>query len=458
MRGLFFGVVGVVQYPSMTTTLLRGGRIIDPSQNIDQTGDVLVCDGKIVQVSDTPINDACEDVIECAGCIVSPGLIDVHVHFREPSEGKHEETIATGSASAAAGGFTTVCTMPNTTPAIDTPERINQSITESQRVGLCRVLPTGCATAGRKGKTLAPIPAMADAGAIGFTDDGCVVEDDAMMAAVLISAKSADRFFMQHCQDPKTTIGSVMHEGAMQEELGYGAWPRIAEESIIARDIAINESTGARWHAQHLSSGGSVELIRKARKNGQPVSGEASPHHLLLTDVACKDLGTKAKMNPPLREQSDIDTIKEGISDSTITILATDHAPHPQRTKSVPFPEASFGIVGLDCALGLYAKALIDDGVLDWPAMLAMMTTNPANLIGRTDLGTLTVGGTADITVIDPATHWTIDMTEFASTGRNCPFHDWNVNAQSIATMLTGRLTHHTLGDRANHCNLPEVV
>ena len=249
-----------------------------------------------------------------------------------------------------------------------------------------------------------------------------------------------------------------MHAGAIQEELGYGAWPRIAEESIIARDIAINESIGATWHAQHLSSGGSIDLIRNARNNGHPISGEASPHHLLLTDKACKELGTMAKMNPPLREQSDIDTIKEGIADGIITILATDHAPHPQHTKDVPFPDASFGIVGLDCALGLYAKALIDDSVLDWPAMLTMMTANPAKLIGRTDLGSLRIGGTADITLIDPSTAWTIDKTTFASVAENCPFHGWNVHARSIATMFGGKLTSHCLGDRANHCNLPEVV
>lgn len=442
----------------MVTTLLRGGRIIDPSQNIDQTGDVLICDGRIVQLSDSPITVERVDAIDCGGCIVSPGLIDIHVHFREPSGGKHQETIASGSAAAAHGGFTTVCTMPNTTPAIDTPERVKESILESKRVGLCRVLPTGCATVDRHGESLAPLQAMADEGAIGFTDDGDVIEDDAMMAAVLVAAKSADRFVMQHCQDPKTTIGGVMHAGAIQEQLGYGPWPRIAEESIIARDIAINESIGARWHAQHLSSGGSIDLIRKAKNNGHPISGEASPHHLLLTDNACKELGTMAKMNPPLREQSDIDTIKEGIADGTITILATDHAPHPQHTKDVPFPDASFGIVGLDCALGLYVKALIDDGVLDWLAMLTMMTTNPANLIGRTDLGSLTVGGTADITIIDPSLEWTIDKDTFASEAGNCPFHGWNVHARPIATMFGGKLTSHCLGDRANHCNLPEVV
>ncbi|MEE2912989.1 MAG: dihydroorotase [Planctomycetota bacterium] len=442
----------------MAKTLLRGGRIIDPSRNLDHTGDVLLCDGKIVQVSNVSIFDATTEIIDCDGCIISPGLIDIHVHFREPSNGKHEETIASGSESAAAGGFTTVCTMPNTTPAIDTPERITQSILESKTVGLCRVLPTGCATVNRQGKALAPIESMAKAGAIAFTDDGDVVEENSMMESVLTAVKQTGRLFMQHCQDPKTTAGGVMHEGAIQEELGYGAWPRIAEESIITRDIAINESIGAKWHAQHLSSGGSIQLIRNARNKGQSISGEASPHHLLLTDKSCKELGSIAKMNPPLREQADIDEIKEGIADGTITILATDHAPHPHETKCVPFPEASFGIVGLDCALALYAKALIDDGVLDWPALLRMMTSNPANLIGRSDLGSLTVGETADIAIIDPSMQWTIDMTKFASTGRNSPFHGWNVNARSIATIFGGRITSHLLGDRASHCNLPEVV
>ena len=442
----------------MVSTLLQNGRIIDNANNIDFVGDVLICDGVIDQISNTPRRTHDCEVIDCENCIISPGLIDIHVHFREPSNGKHEETIASGSASAIAGGFTTVCTMPNTTPAIDTTTAITHSIGTGDEVGLCRVIPTGCATIGRLGIAIAPIDAMAHAGAIAITDDGHVVEDADMMTAVLKACKKSNVPFMQHCQDPTTTVDGVMNEGDVQRELGYGAWPRLAEESIIDRDIRLNTSVGARWHAQHLSSGGSVDLIRQAQAKNQPISGEASPHHLLLTDEMCKTIGTMVKMNPPLREKSDIAAIKEGIADGTIAILATDHAPHPMHTKECSFAEASFGIVGLDCALALYAKALIDDGVLDWPRMLAMMTKNPASLINRPNLGILKVGQMADITIIDPNHNWTIDVNTFASMARNCPFDGWNVTSKSIATIYQGKIVHHNLSERATCCNLPEIV
>ncbi|HIB50169.1 MAG TPA: dihydroorotase [Phycisphaerales bacterium] len=437
----------------MATTILQNGRIIDNAKRYDFTGDVLLRDGIIESISDTPIGELDCDVIDCEGCIISPGLLDIHVHFREPSNGKHEETTSSGIKSAVAGGFTTVCTMPNTTPAIDTPELITNANEEANRNGLCQVLPTACATIGRKGDEIAPIQALVEAGAIAITDDGNVVENDAMMSAVLEQCAKYNVPFMQHCQDPKTTVGGVMNEGEIQQILGYGPWPRGAEESIIERDIALNESIGASWHAQHLSSGGSVDLIRKAKAKNQPISGEASPHHLLLTDEACRDLGTMAKMNPPLRELQDINQIKEGIADGTIEILATDHAPHPMHTKDQPFANASFGIVGLDCALALYAKALIDDGVLDWSQMLAMMTNNPAALINRPSLGTLTVGDLASITVIDPKLSWTIHVDSFASTARNCPFNGWEVKGKAIATIYDGYLALEALGDRLNHCN-----
>lgn len=435
----------------MNATLLRNGRIINNGQ--DFSGDVLLFNGVVAEISNTSITQNDCTTIDCQGCIISPGLIDIHVHFREPSSGKHEETTETGIASAVNGGFTTVCTMPNTIPAIDTSKMVESAIKLANQNGQCRVLPTACATIGRQGETIAPIDAIVSAGAIAITDDGDVVENDEMMSAVLAHCAKNNVPFMQHCQDPKTTVGGVMNAGKIQQELGLGPWPRSAEESIIARDIRLNKPIGAKWHAQHLSSGGSVDLIRKAKANNQPISGEASPHHLLLTDEACRDLGTMAKMNPPLREQHDINLIKEGIADGTIEILATDHAPHPLHTKNVPFDKASFGIVGLDCALALYAKALIDDGVLDWASMLAMMTRNPATLINRPELGSLTVGNRADITIIDPNLTWTIDSQIFASTARNCPFDGWKVKGKAIATIYSGVLTSQCLSDRINHCN-----
>jgi dihydroorotase len=435
----------------MSCTLLRHGRIINNGQ--DFIGDILVQDGIIQQISDSKISNTDCDIIDCEECIISPGLIDIHVHFREPSSGKHEETIETGMLAAANGGYTTVCTMPNTIPAIDTPELVKSAIAQANQIGKCRVLPTACATTGRQGETITHIQELVSSGAIAITDDGDVVENDDMMTDVLKECAKSNVPFMQHCQDPKTTVNGVMNEGEVQRELGYGPWPRSAEESIIARDIQLNKSIGAKWHAQHLSSGGSVDLIRQAQADNQPISGEASPHHLLLTDESCRDMGTMAKMNPPLRQEYDISLIKEGIADGTIAILATDHAPHPMSTKEKPFSDASFGIVGLDCALALYVQALIEDNVLDWPAMLAMMTCNPAALINRPNLGSLKVGGVADITIIDPNLAWTIDVNDFASTAQNCPFNGWNVKGKAIATMYSGVFSHQVLCDRAHRCN-----
>ncbi len=437
----------------MSTILLQNGRVIDVANGVDGIGDVQVSNGVVDQISHSPISiPSNSTVIDCSDCIISPGLIDIHVHFREPSNGKHEETIATGAAAAVAGGFTTVCTMPNTTPAIDSPEAIKESIEIAEHIGLCRIFPTGCATINRQGETIAPIQEMVQAGAIAITDDGDVVENTEVMKEVLRQCKAMNVPFMQHCQDPETTIGGVMNEGELQRALGYKPWPRSAEESIIARDIEINTSIGAACHAQHISSGGSIKLIQDAQKDRIPYTGEASPHHLLLTEEACKSLGTMAKMNPPLREQSDIDAIKEGIADHTISILATDHAPHPLATKECDFPNASFGIVGLECALALYTKALIEEGPLDWPEMLAMMTCNPANLIRRPSLGRFTVGDLADIAIIDPNYSWTIDSSSFASSGKNCPFDGWNVNCKPIATVWGGEIVYETLGNRLARC------
>ena len=426
----------------MSSILLTNGRIIDPRSQLDIVGDLLITDDRIVALGNVESEPPGTQTIDCTGRIISPGLIDIHVHFREPSSGQHEETIRTGAAAAAAGGFTTVCTMPNTTPATDSPELISTAIQIAKSVGKCRVLPTCCATVGRLGKELAPIAEMVRSGAIAITDDGDVVEDNAMMAEVLQAANEVDRCFMQHCQDPNMTVGGVMHAGEVQEELGYGPWPREAEESIITRDLSLNKDIGSAWHAQHLSSGGSVAIIEAAQQAGQRATGEASPHHLLLTDDACKTHGTMAKMNPPLRTNKDIDEIKDGIQRGVITILATDHAPHPQSTKEKPFPEASFGIVGIECALALYVKALIEDGTIEWAQMLAMMTANPANLIGRTDLGGLSINGKADITVIDPEREWIIDTSEFLSPAKNCPFNGWKVKGKAVLVILGGKITH----------------
>jgi dihydroorotase len=314
-----------------------------------------------------------------------------------------------------------------------------------------RVFVVGCATKGRKGEDLADIGTMVKAGAVAFSDDGEVVADAGLMGKALYTVAAYGSCFMQHCQEPALTRGGVMNAGPLATKLGLGGWPAVAEEIIIERDIRLNRAIGCRYHAQHVSSGGSVEILRRARMEKQPVSGEASPHHLLLTEDLCDGYNTSAKMNPPLRGRRDIDQLKEGIADGTITVLATDHAPHLAETKNTDFASASFGIIGLDCALPLYAKALIEDGVLDWPALLALMTINPARLVGldRLGIGRLAPGSPADVTVIDPELHWMIDVDQFASAGRNCPFHGWNVTGRAVATIVAGRMKMDRVGARA---------
>ncbi|MBL9147159.1 MAG: dihydroorotase [Phycisphaerae bacterium] len=430
----------------LSSLLLRGGRIIDPASDTDAVGDVLVHDGKIAAISfrhgALSKHDA-ERTIECHDRLVVPGLIDPHVHLREPG-GEAKETIRTGATSAARGGFTTVCCMPNTTPTLDTPAMIEFVRMRAREALQARVYSVGAATVGRKGEQLAPMAAMANIGAVAFSDDGDGIASAEMMRMVLSVVKSIGRAFMQHCQDATLTPGGVMNAGPLAARLGLAGWPAVAEEVMLERDCRLNRSIGARYHAQHLSSGGSAEILRRARAEGQPVSGEVAPHHLLLTDAACDGYNTNAKMNPPLRTAQDIADLKRAVADGTITVLATDHAPHTQAEKARDFSSAPFGIIGLECALGLYVKALVDDGVIDWPRLIAMMTLEPARLCGldaRPELhgiGTLSVGGIADITIIDPTSPYTVDLASFASRSRNCPFDGWPLHARATHTIVGG--------------------
>ncbi len=436
----------------MEALLIQGGRVIDPAGGFDETADVLVADGKVAEISTSPIPAGALPgvrIINAEGCLVTPGLIDLHVHFRDPGP-DHPETIATGSASAVAGGFTTVCCMPNTTPPLDEPGAITAAGRRAAEAGGARVFVVGCVTRGRRGEVVADIAAMAAAGAVAFSDDGDCVASAGVMRDALRAVKAAGGCFMQHCEEPTLTRGAVMNAGAVAEGLGLTGWPAMAEEIIIERDGRLNRDVGARYHAQHVSSAASCALIRRFRAEGQPVSGEASPHHLLLTEDACAGGDPNTKMNPPLRTGADVDGLKAAVADGSITILATDHAPHPAAAKDVGFRDAAFGIVGLDCALPLYARALIEDGVLSWPAMLAMMTINPARLVGldAKGLGRLAVGGPADVTVIDPDQPWTIRAAEFATTGRNCPFEGWSVRGRAIATVVGGAVRRLVGGDR----------
>ena len=423
--------------------LLSRGRILDASQGIDREGDVLVADGRIARVAPGGSIDVPQGTqrIDCGGKIIAPGLIDPHVHLREPG-GEAKETIRTGTASAVAGGFTTVCCMPNTNPTIDTTTTVRFVQHAARQVASARVFVVAAATVGRKGEQLAPMAAMSGAGAVAFSDDGDGIANPAMMRRVLEVCASLGKSFMQHCQDHQLAEGGVMNEGPTATRLGLLPWPREAEEIMLERDVRLNRGPRARYHAQHLSSGGSAEIIRRGRADGIPVSGEVSPHHLLLTDEACNGYDTLAKMNPPLRGKSDIAELKKAVADGTIDVLATDHAPHTSAEKARDFASAPFGIIGLDCALALYAKALIDDGVIGWPRMIELMTRTPAELCGLLGqgLGTLREGAPGDVTVIDPDLEWTIDVSTFASKSRNCPFDGWKVRGRATTTIVGGRV------------------
>jgi dihydroorotase len=424
--------------------LIQGGRVIDPASGFDGTADLLLGQGCVIALEPRPGRRPVPpgaQRLDAQGLIVAPGLIDIHVHLREPST-DHEETIATGTAAAVNGGFSAVACMPNTRPPLDEPDLVERVHRAAAEAGAARVFVVAAATRGRRGEAVTDIARLAEAGAIGFSDDGDPIADPAVMRQVLRASRAAGRCVMQHCQDRSLTRGASMNEGPLADRLGQIGWPAVAEEIVLERDVRLNRGIGCRYHAQHLSSAGSIEILRAARGRGEPVSGEVSPHHLLLTEAACETCGTSAKMNPPLRREADRLALLEGVADGTVTVLATDHAPHPAASKARPFAQASFGVVGLDCALPLYARALVREGVIGWPAMLAMMTVNPAALTGldRMGLGRLHPGGPGDVTLIDPDQEWTIDPARFGSAGRNCPFEGWTVRGRAVATIVGGRI------------------
>lgn len=428
--------------------------MVDPSTRFDKVCDVLVDRGGVLKVGKrVPAAPGCV-VIDAKGLLVAPGFIDPHVHLRQPG-GEHKETLESGSRAALAGGFTTLCCMPNTTPALDTPELVAFVRDQARRVSIHAV---AAATKGRRGEELAEIELLAQAGAVGFSDDGDCIASAGMMARVLTAVARTGKPFMQHCQEPTLTRGAAMHSGAVSLRLGLGGWPRVAEEIIIERDIRLNRGIGCRYHVQHISSAGSVELVKRARRDGEPVTAEASPHHLHLTDEACDGYNTLAKVNPPLREKADVQALRQGVADGTITILATDHAPHTVDEKQLPFEDAPFGLVGLETALPLYAEALVHTGAISWPRLIALLTIEPARLCGldsddvrdgRGPHGRLVEGGRGDITLIDPDQRWTIDESCLAGKSTNTPFLGTRVRGRVVGTICGGELHfQHGLADR----------
>jgi len=420
--------------------LIKNGRVIDPANSLDKVCDVLIVDGKVEEVGH--VNGAAaktvERVIDATGKLVTPGLIDIHVHFREPGD-EEEETIASGSAAAVAGGFTSVVCMPNTNPTIENETDIEYVHRKGRQARKTHVYVMGAITKNREGVELAEMGMMAEAGARGFTDDGHGVQDVSVMLRALKYAKMFDRVVAQHCQDDRIVGSGVMNSGYYATILGLPGMDVLAEEAMLWRDIQLVKKTDVRYHAQHISTVGSVELIRQAKKEALPVTCEVTPHHLLLTEELCSEYDTNYKVNPPLRSRRDVEALKQAIADGLVDALATDHAPHLQSEKELEFLAAPFGIAGIECALGLYVKALIEPGILDWPGLIRLMTVKPAAVIGI-DKGTLSRGKQGDVTIIDPEAQGEIDVHTFVSKSRNCPYHGWKVKGKVEATIVGGEV------------------
>lgn len=425
------------------TILLRNGRVIDPSQNLDRIADLWLQDRRILGIGPQP-GAAADRTIDCTGMIVSPGLIDMHVHLREPGR-EEDETIATGTAAAVAGGVTSVACMPNTEPALDSRDAAEFVILQAQRAGNCNVFPIGAVTKNREGKELAELGGLVEGGAVAFTDDGAPVYSAEIMRRALEYCRMLGKAVLVHAEILELTQGGVMNEGFVSVQLGLRGMPPVAEDIMIYRDIVLAELTGGRTHICHVSTAGGVDLIRWGKKKGVRVSGEACPHHFILTDDCLRTFDSNYKMSPPLRTQKDVDAIITGLKDGTLTVLATDHAPHAPEKKERELDQAPNGIIGLETFLPLCVTHLIEPGHLTWPQMLAMMTCNPAAVLSI-DRGTLQPGRPADVTVIDPKSKWTIDAARFKSKSRNSPFHGTEVVGKAVATIVGGEVKMNLLG------------
>ena len=418
--------------------LIKNGHIIDPANKVDEKLDLLVSDGKIAKLGKPGTLDAKgAEVVDAANMLVAPGLIDLHVHLREPGY-EYKETIATGTAAAKAGGFTAVCCMPNTNPVNDGRSVTEFILSQAKKDAFCRVLPIGAITKGSKGEELAEIGEMREAGCVGISDDGKPVMNAAIMRRAMEYSRIFDIPVVSHCEDAHLAAKGVMNEGFVATELGLRGIPNAAEDVMAARDIALAELTGGRVHICHVSTAGAVRMIRDAKQRGVKVTAETCPHYFSLTDEAVRGYNTMAKMNPPLRTAGDVAAIKQGLKDGTLDAIATDHAPHGMDEKSVEFDAAPFGIVGLETALGLSLK-LVAEGVLSLSDLVMRMSTIPARIIGSGG-GTLSAGAAADITIIDPNLEWTVDAAQFKSKSKNTPFSGWKVKGRAVRTIVGGRI------------------
>ncbi|CAN5288775.1 MAG: dihydroorotase [Gemmatimonadetes bacterium] len=411
--------------------------MIDPTQRVDARVDLLLVDGRVAEMGqDLAAPDEAE-MLDVSGCVVAPGLIDVHVHLREPGF-EHKETIASGARAAAAGGFTAVVAMPNTDPPIDNPAAVGFVRAAGERAGFARVYPAGTITVGQAGERISEIGELVGAGAVTVTDDGRPVVNAGLMRSALEYCQTFDLPVSVHAEDLHLSRGGSMNEGVVSTRLGLTGIPNAAEDTMIARDLLLAELTGGRLHIQHVSTRRGVEMIRAAKERGVRVTAEATPHHLALTDVAVESYRTDAKMNPPLRGEADRDAVREGVRDGTLDVIATDHAPHHYDEKEQAFEDAPFGIVGLETALGVVLSELVHTGMLDLPTLVQRMSCGPARALGLPG-GTLAPGAPADVTVFDPEQTWKVDPTRFTSLSRNTPFRGRRLRGRALRTIVGGR-------------------
>ena len=422
----------------MRPILIRGGRILDPSRNTDQVADLLLQDGKVEGLGQNLGRPDGVEVVEAAGKLVTPGLIDLHVHLREPGQ-EDIETVATGAMAAAAGGFSAVCAMPNTDPVTDNQAAVGFIVSQAQRAGKARVYPIGAISLAQKGQQLAEFGELVGAGAVAVSDDGKPVVSSHLMRTALEYARTFGIPVADHCEDPTLAAGGAMHEGLVSTRLGLKGVPAAAEEIMVARDILLAELTGGHVHLCHMSTRGSVELIRRATEKGLRVTAEACPHHFTLTDEACEGYNTNAKMNPPLREPEDREAIRQALRDGTIDVICTDHAPHHYDAKEREFDDAPNGIIGLETALGLAITELVDGGLIDLPTLVTRMSTMPARIF-KLPGGTLARGAAADVAIIDPAVSWTVAPETFYSKSRNTPFAGRQLRGRADATIVRGQV------------------
>ncbi|HPN73017.1 MAG TPA: dihydroorotase [Candidatus Omnitrophota bacterium] len=417
--------------------LIKNGRLIDPVSGMDSVGDMLIDKGKVVKLGGK-IKEQAAKVIDASGKIVAPGFIDMHTHLREPGR-EDAETIATGLECAVRGGFTTVCAMPNTRPACQTAGDAKFIIDKAAATGKGHVIPIGAITKDRKGEEITEMAELKEAGCLGVSDDGDSVKDSGVARKAMEYAAMCDLVVIAHCEDKSLAGDGVMHEGYWSTVLGLAPIPAVSETTIVERDIALAEISGARLHIAHVSCGESVEIIRRAKARGVKVTAEVTPHHFTLSDEDLKTYDTNLKVNPPLRAKSDVAAVRKGLKDGTIDVIATDHAPHPENEKQKEFDHAPFGMIGLETALSLAVKSLVETKQLTWPQLIQKLTQNPAGILGL-DRGSIKEGPWADIAVIDPEEEWVYRKEDIRSLSRNTPFIGKKMKARVICVIVDGKV------------------